>query len=90
MLENAQMKFLTTVEHRYNGKLHRRVIKAVYFPYHHCTVEDMGWNMRDGVPDDWEYCEEQDTWWIQQGWYEVCITLRIIPIRKLQTRLLRG
>lgn len=43
---------LTTVEHRYNGKLHRRVIKAVYFPYHHCTVEDMGWNMRDGVPDD--------------------------------------
>ena len=28
--------------------------------------------MCDGVPDDWEYCKEQDTWWIPQGWYEVC------------------
>lgn len=50
----------------------KRVVKAVYIPYHHCTVEDMGWNMWDGVPDDWEYVEEEDTWWIPQGWYEVC------------------
>ena len=28
--------------------------------------------MCDGVPDDWEYIEEEDTWWIPQGWYEVC------------------
>lgn len=34
------------------------VKEAVYIPYHHCTVEDMGWNMPDGVPDDWEYVEE--------------------------------
>ena len=49
----------------------QRVLKAVYIPYHHCTVEDLGWNMWDGVPDDWEYIEEEDTWWIPQGWYEV-------------------
>ena len=22
--------------------------------------------------DDWEYVEEEDSWWIPQGWYEVC------------------
>lgn len=55
-----------------DGKLHRRIIKAVYFPYHHCTVEDMGWNMRDDDDDDWEYSEEGDSYWIPQGWYEVC------------------
>lgn len=49
----------------------KRVLKAVYIPYHHCTVEDMGWSMWDGIPDDWEYVEEEDTWWIPQGWYEV-------------------
>ena len=59
---------LATIE-RKSG--HRYVIKAVYIPYHHCTVEDMGWSMCDGVPDDWEYVEEQDSWWIPQGWYEV-------------------
>ena len=34
----------------------------------------MGWNMYDGFPDayDYEYIEEEDTWWIPQGWYEVC------------------
>lgn len=58
---------LVTVD---NGRF-KRVLKAVYIPYHHCTVEDMGWNMWDGVPDDWEYVEEEDTWWIPQGWYEV-------------------
>lgn len=62
---------LVTVERRgYNGKLHRRVLKAVYIPYKNTTVEDMGWNMYDGVPNDWEYDEEQDSWWIPQGWYE--------------------
>lgn len=60
---------LVTVERiGYDGKLYRRVVKAIYIPHHHCTVEDMGW----GIPDDWEYCEEQDSWWIRQGWYEVC------------------
>lgn len=48
------------------------VLKAVYIPYHHCTLEDLGWNMWDRVPDNWEYVEEEDTWWIPQGWYEVC------------------
>lgn len=38
------------------------MLKAVYIPYHHCTLEDMGWNMYEGVPDDWEYVEEEDTW----------------------------
>lgn len=62
---------LVTVEYKgYDGKFHRRVLKAVYIPYKHATVEDMGWNMYDGVPDDWEYDEEQDSWWIPQGWYE--------------------
>ena len=32
----------------------------------------MGWSMYDGVPDDLEYIEEEDTWWIPQGGYEVC------------------
>lgn len=73
-IKNCSDEVLATVEHiGYGGKLYRRVIKAVYFPYHHCTIDDMGWNMRDSsVPDDWEYSEEEDTWWIPQGWYEVC------------------
>ena len=51
---------MVTVERiGYGGKLYRRVVKAVYFPYHHCTVEDMGWNMCDGIPDDWEYIEDK-------------------------------
>lgn len=48
-----------------------RVLKAVYIADHNCTTEDMCWNMPDGVPDDWEYDEEQDSWWIAPGWYEV-------------------
>lgn len=64
---NCSDEVLVTVD---NGRF-KRVSKAVYIPYHHCTVEDMGWNMWDGVPDDWEYVEEEDTWWIPQGWYEV-------------------
>ena len=62
---------LVTVE-KYCRGTYRRVLKAVYIPYHHCTLEDMGWSMYDCVPDDWEYVEEEDTWWIPQGWYEVC------------------
>lgn len=50
---------------------YKRVLKAVYIPYKHCTVEDMGWNMWDGVPDDWEYYEEEDSWWVPEGWYEI-------------------
>ena len=62
---------LVTVE-KYCIGTYRRVLRAVYFPYHHCTLEDMGWSMYNGVPDGWEYIEEEDTWWIPQGWYEVC------------------
>lgn len=70
--KNCSDEVLVTVERIvYGGKLYRRVIKAVYFPYHHCTFDDMGWNMHDGITDDWEYCEEKDSWWIPQGWYEV-------------------
>lgn len=64
---------LVTIEVKgYQGEIYKRVVRAVYIPYHHCTVEDMGWNMYDGVPDSWEYAEEQASWWIPQGWYEVC------------------
>lgn len=64
---------LVTVEHiGYLNKLYREIVKAVYFPYHHCTVEDMGCDIYDDVPDDLEYAEEYDSWWIPQGWYEVC------------------
>lgn len=64
---------LVTVEKTgYLGIVYRRVVKAIYIPHRHCTVEDMGWNMYDGIPDDWEYAEEEDSWWIPQGWYEVC------------------
>ena len=34
---------LVTVD---NGRF-KRVLKAVFIPYHHCTVEDMGWNTYD-------------------------------------------
>lgn len=64
---------LATVEYiGCDSKLYRRVIKAIYIPHHHCTIEDMGWNMYDGIPNDWEYSEEDDSYWIPQGWYEVC------------------
>ena len=65
--KNCSDEVLVTVD---NGRF-KRVLKAVCIPYHHCTVEDMGWNMGDGVPDDWEYVEKEDTWWTPQGWYEV-------------------
>ena len=43
----------------------------MYIPYHHCTFEDIALNMYDGDLSDWEYIEEQKTWWIPQGWYEI-------------------
>lgn len=64
---------LVTVERiGYGGKLYRRVIKAVYFPYHHCTVDDMTLSMDYSITGDWEYAEEDNSYWIPQGWYEVC------------------
>lgn len=63
---------LATIEKNYNDETFRRVVKAVYIPYHHCTTEDMGWNMYDGIPENWEYAEERDSWWIPEGWWEVC------------------
>lgn len=62
---------LVTVE-KHGRETYRRVLKAVYIPYRHCTLDDMGWNMYDGIPNDWEYSEEDDSWWIPEGWYEVC------------------
>lgn len=53
------------------GQVYRKVLKAVYIPDHHCTLEDMGLNMPDDA-FDWEYSEEDDSYWIPQGWYEVC------------------
>lgn len=71
--KNCSDEVLVTVERiGYAGKLYRRVVKAVYIPYHQCTLEDMGWNIYDGVPSDWEYSEKDDSYWIPQGWYEVC------------------
>ena len=46
--KNCSDYILVTVE-RYS---YTKVLRAVYIPYHHCTLEDMGWNMYDGVPDD--------------------------------------
>lgn len=60
---------------------YKKILKAVYVPYHHCTFKDMGWEMYKGVPYDYdyEYNEEEDTWWIPQGWYEVCDYLEGCP-----------
>lgn len=70
--KNCSDEALVTIEHiGYGGELYRKVVKAVYFPYHQCTLEDMGWSMYNGVPSDWEYSEEDDSYWIPQGWYEV-------------------
>lgn len=70
--KNCSDEVLATVERTgYDGKLYKRVIKAVYFPYHHCTIDDTAYGVRVSFLD-WEYYAEQDTWWIPQGWYEVC------------------
>ena len=60
---------------------YKKVLKAVYVPYHHCTFKDMDWEMYKGVPYDYdyEYNEEEDTWWIPQGWYKVCDYLEDCP-----------
>lgn len=70
--KNCSDEVLVTVERiGCDGKLYKKVIKAVYFPYHHCTIDDTAYDVRVSVLN-WEYYEEQDTWWIPQGWYEVC------------------
>jgi hypothetical protein len=72
-VKNCSDEVLVTVEHiGHQGILYRRVVKAVYIPYQHCTLEDMGWSVYDGVPKDWKYSEDDDSYWIPQGWYEVC------------------
>lgn len=53
----------------YSGS-RKKVVRAVYIPYHHCTLEEMGWDMCV-VPDTWEYVKKQDSWWIPEGWYEI-------------------
>ena len=69
--KNCSDEVLVTVEVQgYDGKIYKRVVRAVYFPYHHCTLEDVGWDMPDGVPSDWEYAADQDSWWIPEGWCE--------------------
>lgn len=65
--KNCSDEYLITID---KGR-YKRILKAVYIPYKHCTIEDMGWNMWDGIPDDWEYIEEEDSWWIPEGWYEI-------------------
>ena len=30
----------------------------------------------DGIPDNWEYIEEEDDFWIPEGWYEACDNCR--------------
>lgn len=52
------------------------VLKAIYIPYHHVTSEDSGWCTEDGIPDNWEYIEEEDDFWIPEGWYEACDNCR--------------
>lgn len=59
---------LVTVENKYCTK----VLKAIYIPYHHCTTDDIGWNMSNGIPSGWEYNNDNDSWWIPEGWFEVC------------------
>ena len=44
----------------------------MYFPYHHCTIDDTAWNMDNSIPSALEYSEENNSYWIPQGWYEVC------------------
>lgn len=63
---------VTTEWHGWQGEIYRRVVKAVYIPYHHCAIDDMGWDMDYGIPNDLEYAEEENTYWIPQGWYEKC------------------
>ena len=69
---NCSDEVLATVEYiGCDKKSHRKVVKAVYFPYHHCTIDDTAWSMNNGIPADWEYSEEDDSYWIPEGWYEI-------------------
>lgn len=47
------------------------VSKAVYIPYHHCTDEDLGWDITNAVLEDYDVAsEEESIYWIPDGWYE--------------------
>ena len=56
-------ELLVTVKTDYG----KRVVKAVYFPHHHCTIEEVGCNMPTYML---EYSEKDNSWWIPEGWYE--------------------
>lgn len=50
-------ELLVTVKTGYG----KRVVKAVYFPHHHCTIEEVGCNMPTYML---EYSEKDNSWWI--------------------------
>ena len=47
-------------------KKRRTIVRAEYL--HHKEVEVDGWDYSEGV--DW-YCEEEDCYYIKEGWYEL-------------------
>ena len=50
-----------------------KVVKAVYFPYHHCSTEDIPIDSKQ-INDEWEQIDNEKwypEWWIPEGWYEV-------------------
>ena len=62
---------LVTVQTDYNFA---KVIRAVYFPYHHCSTEDIPIDS-ERINDEWERVENEkwcSEYWIPEGWYEVC------------------
>ena len=62
----------TVIRYGFQGEPYRKVIRAIYVPYHHCTTDDIVWcAMDDKIPDDWEHMEEEDSYWIPEGWYEI-------------------
>lgn len=44
------------------------VSTAIFIPHHWCTTEDISWS--DECYEDLEYCEEKESWWVPDGWYE--------------------
>lgn len=66
-LKKSSDEMLVTVK-RGNFK---RIVKAIYFPYHHCTQEDIEWKINNNTLDNLEYCKDADSWWVPEGWYEV-------------------
>lgn len=67
---NMSDEVLVTYIPKWNEQI-RRVIKAVYIPYHHCTDEDLCWDITNADVGEWECAnEEEGTYWIPSGWYE--------------------